>query len=66
MEATVLRGDEGRSSVASSNTKEQRGILQQHGAPSNPPKPRNSVTFFNTKEQRGILQHHSTLIHGVE
>jgi hypothetical protein len=53
-DATLLRGVEGChaapwwSSVASSNTTEQRGILQHHGAAWHPSSPRSTVASFNT------------------
>jgi PII-like signaling protein len=55
-DATVLRGVEGYYSVVSSNTTEQRDILQHHGAERHPPTPRSIVASFNTTKQRGIIQ----------
>jgi hypothetical protein len=57
-DATLLRGVEGCHAASSSNTTEQRDILQQYGAALYPSTPRSSVASFNTTEQRGILQHH--------
>jgi hypothetical protein len=49
--------------VASSNTTQQRDILQNHGAAWHPSTPRSIVASFNTTEQRGIIQHHGAAWH---
>jgi hypothetical protein len=62
-----------RSSVASFDTTEQRGILHHHGVPWHPSPPQSSLSSINPTKHRGILQNprcsevlDTTLLHGIE